>query len=460
MRKGFQFSAGRLLRFLMLFSSVLITGITHANQAEQSLLSDIKKSQQQLSKTETSIANQRTQLSAILFQLEQEVTQLREKTAVARRLADENTLGLSQLQQRLDSWQQQNQYQKNLLNRFLRQQSSQSDSDLVGLSDSLNRVAQVASEMHDHFYPEWKVQPVVQTSGEIISLNTLNLGPIFWFLDEQSEQAGLLAKEEQSIKVAFVLPASAQDGLNDLKTSNEGRITFDPSLRTTLLKAQKSESTFEHLEKGGLWAIPILLFAVFALFIAILKSFQLWRLPTIKTVSSNQLVQLLGDKTEASKDRFGELQQRLLKICQITSISQSRDDQLFNQLQEDKHFLDNWIGAIAVTASVSPLLGLLGTVSGMIETFKMMTIFGSGDPEVVSGGIAQALITTELGLVVAIPALILNALLSRKAKSYYAQLEHFAVQLSQLESNELSEFDRSVRSSSLPVNSNPQSAVA
>jgi len=81
-------------------------------------------------------------------------------------------------------------------------------------------------------------------------------------------------------------------------------------------------------------------------------------------------------------------------------------------------------------AAVSPLLGLLGTVSGMIETFKMMTLFGSGDPEVVSGGIAQALVTTELGLVVAIPALILNAVLSRKAKSYYAELENFAILIS------------------------------
>jgi len=65
-----------------------------------------------------------------------------------------------------------------------------------------------------------------------------------------------------------------------------------------------------------------------------------------------------------------------------------------------------------------------------------MTLFGSGDPEVVSGGIAQALITTELGLVVAIPALVLNALLSRKAKAYYSQLEGFALQLSQLEKGE------------------------
>ncbi len=66
----------------------------------------------------------------------------------------------------------------------------------------------------------------------------------------------------------------------------------------------------------------------------------------------------------------------------------------------------------------------------MIETFRMMTAFGSSDPEVISGGIAKALVTTELGLVVAIPALILNAVLSRKARHYYEELESFALVLS------------------------------
>jgi len=68
----------------------------------------------------------------------------------------------------------------------------------------------------------------------------------------------------------------------------------------------------------------------------------------------------------------------------------------------------------------------------------MMTLFGSGDPEVVSGGIAQALVTTELGLVVAIPALILNAILSRRAKTYYNELENFAVLISKYDEQDVS----------------------
>ena len=69
----------------------------------------------------------------------------------------------------------------------------------------------------------------------------------------------------------------------------------------------------------------------------------------------------------------------------------------------------------------------------MINTFMMMNTFGTGDAATVSGGISEALVTTELGLIVAIPSLILSALLSRKAKSHNAKLEANAIQLSKYE---------------------------
>ena len=69
----------------------------------------------------------------------------------------------------------------------------------------------------------------------------------------------------------------------------------------------------------------------------------------------------------------------------------------------------------------------------MIDTFRMMTLFGAGDPAAVSGGISEALVTTELGLIVAIPALIIHALLNRLVKSRLITLESEAIQLSQLD---------------------------
>jgi biopolymer transport protein ExbB len=82
---------------------------------------------------------------------------------------------------------------------------------------------------------------------------------------------------------------------------------------------------------------------------------------------------------------------------------------------------------IALTSSSAPLLGLLGTVTGIMNTFTLMTVFGTGDIKTLSSGISEALITTEYGLYVAIPSLLLFAFLSRKAKTVIDEMEKAAV---------------------------------
>jgi len=84
--------------------------------------------------------------------------------------------------------------------------------------------------------------------------------------------------------------------------------------------------------------------------------------------------------------------------------------------------------AILVSAAVAPLLGLLGTVTGMISTFDVITVFGTGDPKLLSGGISEALITTQLGLSVAIPALLGGNLLSGWAERIRSGMERAALQ--------------------------------
>jgi biopolymer transport protein ExbB len=81
-------------------------------------------------------------------------------------------------------------------------------------------------------------------------------------------------------------------------------------------------------------------------------------------------------------------------------------------------------------AAVAPLLGLLGTVTGMINTFHVITVHGTGDPRLMAGGISEALITTQLGLAVAIPVLVAAALLSRKAQRIASDMEEKAVAMS------------------------------
>ena len=78
--------------------------------------------------------------------------------------------------------------------------------------------------------------------------------------------------------------------------------------------------------------------------------------------------------------------------------------------------LNKWIALLKIIAVVAPLLGLLGTVTGMINTFQAIQLYGTGDPKLMAGGISQALVTTVLGLCVAIPMVFLHSVVSSKAK--------------------------------------------
>ena len=84
---------------------------------------------------------------------------------------------------------------------------------------------------------------------------------------------------------------------------------------------------------------------------------------------------------------------------------------------------------IIISAAVAPLLGLLGTVTGMIATFEVITEFGTGDPRMLSGGISEALITTQMGLIVAIPAVLLGNTLKGQADAVIARIERSALRV-------------------------------
>ena len=88
--------------------------------------------------------------------------------------------------------------------------------------------------------------------------------------------------------------------------------------------------------------------------------------------------------------------------------------------------LNRGLPVLAIFAAVSPLLGLLGTVTGMIETFQVITLFGAGDPRLMSGGISQALITTQLGLAVAIPLLLIHSFAQSRANTLITELDELA----------------------------------
>jgi hypothetical protein len=105
------------------------------------------------------------------------------------------------------------------------------------------------------------------------------------------------------------------------------------------------------------------------------------------------------------------------------------EEVMYEQVLSTRLKLQSLLPFVAIAASSAPLLGLLGTVTGIINTFKLITVFGSGDVKTLSAGISEALITTEFGLIVAIPSLLMYAFLSRKARGVVGEMEKAAVAL-------------------------------
>ncbi len=122
---------------------------------------------------------------------------------------------------------------------------------------------------------------------------------------------------------------------------------------------------------------------------------------------------------------------RVLKAT-VRNIERDREhieDIIAESIIHESSRLDKLSSAILIIAAVAPLLGLLGTVTGMIATFDIITEFGTGDPKLLSGGISIALVTTELGLIVAIPLLLAGNLLNSWAESIKDSMEHTALHI-------------------------------
>ena len=401
------------------------------------LTADIKQAQTQLSNTQAQIGRERAQLAQQINKAQSRVLELRDKTAAARRLADERTLGIEQIEARLSTWQEQGRFQERLVTGFLDKvgQRSAGEAKSADFADQLNRLQQFVDAQQANLRPQWQTRQILLTDGKVAEGKLLALGPVQWFLQPGRALGGLATTTDGVSSARLEFDRSATRGLLALHDKGEGAITFDPTLTRVLKLAESRDTLWDQLVKGGLWVIPIVGFGLFATVIAVAKGIYLYRLPTLQPALAARVRSAFAagpSALTALRSQLQGAQAELLGIALGAQTQAHRDEQLYVCLLRWRHKLEHWLGSIALTASVSPLLGLIGTVSGMITTFKLMTVFGSSDANTVSAGISEAMITTKLGLVVAVPALIAHALMSRRVKNYFAELENLGVELSQL----------------------------
>ena len=434
-------SRNRFLLLRAIASAALLSmasaALADLDDVREELTRSIQAAQRELSTVEASVARERGELAQRLLTAQNRVLDLRVRAVAARRLADEQTLSLQQIETRLNEWREQSRFQSNLLAGFLDRTGRRplSEQAEIDLRRDLTILAEHLDAQEGRLYPRWQQGRVVLPDGQLVDGDLLNIGPVGWFHRAEPEQSGLIRKDADMTRVSLLLAGAADAGIQDLHRSSAGVVTFDPTLTRALLLAETQESLWQHLRRGGFWAIPIVLFGLFASTIAVLKAVSLYRLPIPTPALAERVQSALARGDEAVQALTGQVQGpqgELVRVAVAAETQEARDDRLHGTLLQQRIRLERWLSAIALTASISPLLGLLGTVSGMITTFQAMSLFGAGDTSAVSGGVGEALINTELGLVVAIPALLAHALLSRKAKSYLAQLESDAINLSRL----------------------------
>ena len=192
---------------------------------------------------------------------------------------------------------------------------------------------------------------------------------------------------------------------------------------------------FEIVKAGGIMMGPIILASIV---VAAIFLERLWTLQS-KRVLPNELTQKVWrwvEQRQIQDKHIVALQQNspLGKILAAGLLNRYRDRTVIRESIEDTgrhvvHELERFIGTLGTIASLSPLMGLLGTVFGMIRTFNAITTSGIGNPASLAGGIAEALITTAAGLTVAIPALLAYKYLRGRVQALVVQMEKEAIKL-------------------------------
>lgn len=253
-------------------------------------------------------------------------------------------------------------------------------------------------------------------------------GPVSWFASEDGGLAGLVT-ESATLQPEIVAGTASAKEVRQLAEGSASKLRFDPTLGTALALGEADDSLIDHIRQGGIWIFPILALALIATLAALGKWIQLLRIRDFKPSTVREVLAAVNEgKAEAAKKTLESVRHPVRALLErgIEARDRSREEveeALYEKYLEAQPPLQRGLSLIAIASATAPLLGLLGTVTGMIHTFKLINIFGTGDAKSLASGISEALVTTEFGLVVAIPALILHALLSRKVQGIRATME-------------------------------------
>jgi biopolymer transport protein ExbB len=259
---------------------------------------------------------------------------------------------------------------------------------------------------------------VLNTSGEDEIFEVIRVGQFNSIADRNYLR---FISEEQSLEFLSSNPPDTRSGLKGLSNFEDGdyvEFMIDPTRGSLLNLILQNPSVIERINQGGVPGYIILIILFSGLGIGSFRFMFLYN-------SQKSLIEELetGNFQEGSP---------LKEIDNVLSQKDKLDqDQLESKIEailsSTGPIYEKSISTIKLLAAVAPLLGLLGTVIGMISTFQAITLFGTGDPKLMADGISQALVTTMLGLIAAVPLLFVHNQLDTRSREIIQIIEEEAI---------------------------------
>ncbi len=404
---------------------------------QASASSDLREALDELAELRAQIAAEKPELARETNQIAADLRELRRQADLAKTDREAAESELDAVEKELDSVRQERSYIESLVldfeNSFLstRSRAEWEENPAQGKT-SWDSLTQTLAELESVSSLNVADGKALGTDGVLVEGRFVELGPITWFLSKEEEFGGLIVPDP-TLRPTVLTSSANPEKIAALLAGDEVPLPFDPTLGDAIAMAETQSTLLEHIQQGGFWIIPILLLAAIALAAALAKWFQLSRIRALSAATVAQAIEKLNEKkyeevlTESKSLRHpaGKILKRCAELVGNTPALQRDDleEALFEIFLEAQPRLQKGLPLIAIASATAPLLGLLGTVTGMIETFRLINLFGTGDAKTLASGISEALVTTEFGLIVAIPALILHALLSRKIQGIKSQME-------------------------------------
>ncbi len=252
---------------------------------------------------------------------------------------------------------------------------------------------------------------IVDTDGNFSEEEVVRVGPWTAF-DRKGNFLGYLPDDERYRVLGRQPQARFLDLGDNIVDGDKGDIVkgaIDPSRGAILSLLIQTPGLSERIGQGGVVGYIILGLLAVGLVLSIERIFRL----TITARAVNAQAKDVDNPNDSNPLGRVLNAYHSNKSADVETLELKLDDAILKELPS----LERGINFIKLLSSVAPLLGLLGTVTGMIVTFQAITLFGTGDPKLMAGGISQALVTTVLGLTAAIPLVLLHSVAQTRSRS-------------------------------------------